>query len=111
MTSLGGNGISLNLNAVVFNPYGFGATLEAANYSVYANGHYIGEGQLAQEYVITPQSTQTLVFPVRVSWESAFLTTGSYLVRMGNVNWKAIGTADVEIGRTPLSVSFEFATG
>ena len=111
MANLGRSGISLDLKAIVSNPYGFGVTLEAANYSVYANGHYIGEGQLAQEYVITPQSTQTLVFPVRVSWESAFLTTGSYLVSLGNVNWKAIGTADVEIGRTPLSVSFEFATG
>jgi len=103
--------MGLNLEAIVFNPYGFGVTLEAANYSVYANGRYIGEGQLAQEYVITPQSTKTLVFPVRVSWESAFLTTGSYVLSLGNVNWKAVGTADVEIGRTPLPVSFEFATG
>jgi LEA14-like dessication related protein len=111
LTDLGRNGINLNLKAVVFNPYGFVMTLEAANYSVYANGHYIGEGQLAQKYAITPRSSQTLVFPVRVSWESAFLTTGSYIVSLGSVNWKALGTADIEIGGNSFFISFEFATG
>jgi LEA14-like dessication related protein len=111
MTGLSRNGVSLNLEAVVYNPNGFGATLKAANYSVYANGHYLGEGQLAHEYDFGPQSSQTIVFPVSVGWKSAFLTTGSYLVDLGNLAWRANGTASIEVVGFPLSVSFEFATG
>ena len=105
------NGLDLNLHAVVYNPNFFGATVEGANYSVYANGHYVGDGRLAREYDITPQSSQTLVFPVSIGWESAFTTTGSYIAGLGNVTWKANGTADVDVGGVSLSVAFEFATG
>ena len=111
VAGLGRNGISLNLKAAVYNSNSFGATLEAANYSVYANGRYLGKGQLAQTYEITPQSSQTLVFPVNISWGSAFRTTGGYIVGLGNVTWKANGTASFEVGGISLSVPFEFATG
>jgi LEA14-like dessication related protein len=111
VTGLSRKGVNLNLQAVVYNLNGFGATVEGANYSVYANGHYVGEGRLAQEYDITQQSSQTLVFPVSVGWESAITTTGSYIVGLGNVTWKANGTADVDVGGISLSVTFEFATG
>lgn len=108
---MGGSGINLNLQAVVYNPNGFGATLEAANYSVYANGRYVGEGQLAHQYAITPQSSQTLVFPISVGWGSAVRMTGSYIVDLGSITWKVDGTAKIEVVGIPLSVSFDFTTG
>jgi LEA14-like dessication related protein len=110
VTGLGLKGLNLSLQAVVYNPNGFGATVEAANYSVYANGHYVGEGQLAHKFDIAPQSSQILVFPVSAGWGSTFMTTGSYIVGLGNVTWKARGTANVDVGGISLYVTFELAT-
>jgi len=50
------SGPSLAFDAVVYNPYGFGATLYEANYSVYADGGYLGNGQTAHGYDLAPQS-------------------------------------------------------
>lgn len=111
MTGLSRSGIDLELNAVVYNPNGFGATLVAANYSVYANGHYLGEGHLTHEYDFGSHSTQTFSLPVNVGWKSAFLTTGSYIVGLGSITWRANGTAAIEIGGIPLTLSFDISTG
>lgn len=111
VTGLGGNGINLNLQAVIYNPNGFGATIDAANYTVRANGQYVGEGRLAHEYAVTPQSSQTLVFPISIGWRSAFKTTGSYIANLGSIAWKVDGTASIEVDGFPLSVAFEFTTG
>jgi LEA14-like dessication related protein len=111
VAGLSRSGIDLNFQAVVYNPLGFGATIEAANYSVYANGQYVGEGQLAREYAITPQSSQTLVFPLGIGWKSAFRTTGSYIVDLGSITWKVNGSASIEVGGLPLSMPFEFTSG
>ena len=111
ITGLSSNGLSLNLKAVVYNPYSFGATLDAANYSVYADGHYAGAGQTAREYDIAPQSSEALVFPISMSWKSAFQTTGSYVVDLGDVTWNVNGTANIEVGEFLLSVPFGFAVG
>jgi LEA14-like dessication related protein len=111
ITGLSSNGLSLSLKAVVYNPYGFGAALDAANYSAYADGHYIGAGQTARAYDLAPQSSQSLVFPISVGWKSALKTTGIYLVGLGDVTWKVNGTAKIEIGGFLFPVPFEFATG
>jgi len=104
---LGPGGPSLALNAVVYNPYGFGATLDEANYSVYADGRYVGNGQTARGFDFPPQSTQTLVFPISLGWKSALLTAGRYVVGLGDLTWKVNGTASIEAGGLPLVVTFE----
>jgi LEA14-like dessication related protein len=108
---LSSNGLSLDLNAVVYNPNAFGAKLDAVNYSIYADGHYLGNGQTVHEYYIAPQSSQTLVFPVNIGWTSAFQTMGSYILSGDNVTWMVNGTANVEVGGLALSVPFKFTTG
>jgi LEA14-like dessication related protein len=107
-TSVGRNGLSLNLSAVVHNPNGFGATLAGANYSVYADGHYVGDGKTNREYDLAPKSSLAVSFPISVGWESAFETTGSYLLNWGHPTWEVSGTAGIEIGGVTLPVSFEF---
>lgn len=111
ITGLNRTGLSLNLNAVFYNPNGFGATLDAVNYSVYANGHYLGSGRTAQKYDLAPQSSETLVFPISIGWKSAFETTGSYMVDWGHVAWEVKGTANISVGGLTLSAPFEFTTG
>ena len=102
------SGPNLAFKAVVYNPFGFGATLYEANYSVYADGRFLGNGQTAHEYDFAPQSTQTLVFPISLGWESAFLTAGHYVLGLGEVTWKVNGTASIGVNGLPLRVTFEF---
>jgi LEA14-like dessication related protein len=110
IAKVGESGPSLNFKVAVHNPTSFGATLQAANYSVYADGHYVGDGRLTQETSMAPGSTQTFTFPVNVGWESALLATGRYVVDLGNLTWMANGTARIDVGGLSLTVSFEFST-
>ena len=111
VTGLNNNGLNLDFNAVVYNPNAFGAKLDAANYSVYADGHYFGSGRTVHEYYIASQSSQTLIFPVSIGWKSGFQTMGSYIMDRGNITWVVNGTANIEVGGFPLSVPFTFTTG
>jgi LEA14-like dessication related protein len=104
-------GPNLDVRAVVYNPDGFGATLNEVNYSVWADGHYLGSGQTAQEYYFAPLSTTDLTFPISIGWTPAFQTAERYFVGWGDVTWEVRGTASVEVGGLHFTTSFEFATG
>ena len=110
ITRLNGTDLSLNFKAVLYNPNGFGATLDTAEYSVYANGHYLGMGRTTQEYDLSPQSSQTLTFPISVSWNAAFKTTESYILNWGQVTWMVNGTAQINISGLSISAPFQFTT-
>jgi LEA14-like dessication related protein len=109
VTGLAAGGPDLSVSAVVYNPNGFGVSLDSANYSIYANGHYLQNGQITREYALAPQSTQTFVFPLSIGWTSAFQTLGSYVWAWGNVNWEVKGTASIEVGGFPLTVPFDIS--
>ena len=111
ITGLNRTDLNMNLKAVLYNPNVFGATLDTAEYSVYANGHYLGSGKTTQEYDITPQSSQTLTFPISVGWNAAFKTTESYILNWGHITWMVNGTAKISIGGLSISAPFEFTTG
>ena len=102
---------SLSFDAAVYNPNSFGATLDAANYSVSANGGYLGSGQTSHKYDLAPRSSTTFVFPVSVGWKSALRATGSYMLNLGSVSWEVSGTAVFSLGGLSLSAPFEFTTG
>jgi len=109
VTGLAVGGPDLSLTAVVYNPNGFGVSLDRANYSVYANGHYLQSGQITRKYTLGPQSTQTFVFPISIGWSPAFQTLGSYVWAWGSVDWEIKGTASIEAGGFPLTVSFDLS--
>jgi LEA14-like dessication related protein len=102
--------IRLNVDAVVYNPNPFRAMLDAANYSVSAKGAHLGNGRTPHEYDLAPRSSSILVFPISLGWRSAFETTGSYVVNLGNLSWEVNGTAVVSLGGLSLSLPFEFTT-
>ena len=110
ITGLNGTDLNINLKAVLYNPNGFGATLDTAEYSVYANGNYLGSGKTTQEYDLTPQSSETLTFPLSVGWNEEFRTVESYIVNWGNITWMVNGTAKINIGGLSISAPFEFTT-
>lgn len=111
VTGLNGKGVGLSLAAVVYNPNSVGATLEMANYSVYVDGHYVGNGQTAKEYDIAPTSTETLVFPIVVGWQSALRTTGYYFAALGKVTLEVKGTASVKALGIALTAPFQLTAG
>lgn len=111
LAALNPNGPGVELNAVVYNGYSFGAVLAGANYSVYADGQYLGNGQTSHEYDFAPRSALTLSFPVTMGWRPAFKTVGEYIISIGDVNWEVNGTAKIDLGGVPILVSFKFATG
>ena len=111
IAGLNHNGASVNVDAVVHNPYAVGATLESANYSVYSNGVFVGSGQTDREYTLAPQSTLTLSFPISISWKSLFQTAGNYLLHLGSATWEVKGSAEISVGGLPLAVPFDLVTG
>jgi len=109
VTGLALGGPDLSFAAVVYNPNGFGVSLNSANYSIYANGHYLQSGHITTKYELAPKSTQTFVFPFSTGWTSAFETLGSYIWDWGNENWEVRGTASIEVSDFPLAVPFDLA--
>jgi LEA14-like dessication related protein len=108
ITGINLNNLSLRVEATVYNPNGFGAMLDAANYSVYANGRYLGTGQTVHEYELAPRSTQTLIFPISIGWKTTFTTMGSYIVDWGHVTWEIKGNAVIKVDGLSLAAPFEF---
>jgi len=111
VVGLNRTGLGIKLSAVVYNPNGFGARLDSVNYSVHANGQYVGSGETTHGYDIAPQSSQTFVFPIEVGWKSAFEAAGHYVLGLGHLTWEVEGFADVDVGSLHLSVPFEFTVG
>ncbi|HXW95871.1 MAG TPA: LEA type 2 family protein [Nitrososphaerales archaeon] len=104
-------GPDLSLTAVVYNPNGFGVSLNGASYSMYADGHYLKSGLITGEYPLAPLSTKAFVFPISIGWKPAFQTLGSYMWGWGNVRWEVKGTASIEVGGFSFSVPFDLTTG
>jgi LEA14-like dessication related protein len=103
--------VGLDIDAVVYNPNSFGATLATANYSVSADGRYLGSGRTTHSYVLSPKSSLSVELPINVGWRSAFDETGNYLVNLGHVSWRVNGTAVVEVAGFSVTVPFEFTIG
>ena len=108
ITGLNSTNLDMNLKVVLYNPNEFGATLETAAYSVYANGHYVGNGKTTQKYDLNPQSSQTLTLPISVGWNAAFKTTETYILNWGHITWMVNGTALIHLGGLSISAPFEF---
>lgn len=100
--------ISLDFRAVVYNPNGFGASLDKVNYTIYASGRYLGRGQMTHGFELAPETTQSLVFPVIVGWGSAFGTVGVYLLSWGRVTFELKGMAEIKLGQFSFAAPFDF---
>lgn len=111
IAGLNSTDLSLDFRAVLYNPNVFGASLEVLNYSIYANGHYLGRGQTARGFDLAPRSTESLAFPIVIGWRSAFETVGEYVLGLGHVTWQVKGTAEIKLGEISLAAPFEFAVG
>lgn len=111
VVGVGRTGLVVRLEALVYNPNPFGATLETTNYSVYANGNHVGNGATARAYTLGPEGLQMVVFSVNAGWLGSFGTVGEYIIGLGHVTWSINGTAVVDAEGLNVSAQYRFIVG
>jgi LEA14-like dessication related protein len=107
VTGLRTSGISINLAAVVRNPNPIGATIARLNYTVFANGEYVGNGSETGKIVVGPGATLSLDFPVMAPWNAVYGMTEHYFLSGGNIVWLVHGEASVSVGGQSFFASFQ----
>ncbi len=94
---------TLNLNLKVYNPNKIPATLDGADYEIYLQGIYIGNGSLNEQLTIPPNETKIARSEVNVRYKNLnqlLNITDEIVKNNGKVNIMIKGNAYVEfIGR------------
>lgn len=92
--NIGLSSATLEVYVNMYNPNnGITATLDRMDYSVYANGNNLGNGQITQRVDIPPQGTKTVSSAFQVSYAGTLRAVWSALTGGGNIKWNLKGTA------------------
>ncbi len=95
--------ITLNLNLKAYNPNKIPATLDGADYEIYLDGIYIGNGTLNEQLIIPPNETKIARSEVNIKYENLnrlLNITDEIVKNNGKVDIMIKGNAYVEfIGR------------
>lgn len=92
--NIGLSSATLEVYINMYNPNnGITATLDRMDYSVYANGNNLGNGQITQRVDIPPQGTKTVSSAFQVSYAGTLRAVWSALTGGGNIKWNLKGTA------------------
>ncbi len=95
----------VDIELSMYNPNQITATLDRADYKVYGNGNYLGNGVIYQRVDIPPGNTQTVSTDFRISYGSALSTIWS-AITSGNINWAVSGTAYFDTPLGTLDIPF-----
>jgi LEA14-like dessication related protein len=107
VVSIGLSSASLELELRVYNPTSFAAVLDRADYSLYANGIYLGDGKISKQE-IPPGGTRTIKTPFSLSYSGALDALWSYL-KTEEVTWRVNGTACYETPLGSFGIPFNHA--
>lgn len=92
--NIGFTSATLEIYLNMYNPNsGITATLDRMDYSVSANGNFLGNGQITQRVDITPRATKTVSSTFQVSYAGTLGAVWSALKNGGNIKWNLKGTA------------------
>jgi LEA14-like dessication related protein len=92
--NVGFTSATLEIYLNMYNPNsGITATLDRMDYSVYANGNYLGNGQVIQRVDISPKATKMVSSTFQVSYAGTLGAIWSALTSGGNIKWNLKGTA------------------
>ncbi len=95
--------ITLNLNLNAYNPNKIPATLDGADYEIYLNGVYMGNGTFNEQLIIPPNETKIARSEVNIKYENLnqlLNITDEIVKNNGKVDIMIKGNAYVEfIGR------------
>jgi len=99
---------SMDVGMVVHNYGGTTATLESINYSLYANGNYVGSGQQAAiNQGIQPHFGRAMTLPVDMTWGPAWPSVSSVMLNGGQLTLEVMGTCIVKVNGSVHSVPFD----
>jgi len=104
--SIGLTSATLNIKLRIYNPNTVTATLDRADYSLYGNENYLGDGTITKRVDIPPGGTTTVTSPFELSYSGAARVIWSALTE-GTIKWKIIGTAYIDTPLGTLTIPFE----
>ncbi|MGB9728090.1 MAG: LEA type 2 family protein [Nitrososphaeria archaeon] len=105
--SVGLTSASLEIVFRIYNPNRVTATLDRADYSVYANGIYLGEGHITGKVDVPANNTVTIVSPFDLSYSGALKTVWPYLMSGGKLLWRINGTLHIDTPLGTLDIPFD----
>lgn len=91
----------LTLVIDIYNPGSITATLDRAEFDVYADGTYLGHGTIPQRVDIPPNATRRISVPFEASY------AGVLSVLKGQRTWTIKGTAYIDTPFGAIAVPFE----
>ena len=96
--SVGLTSAELNIILEIYNPNDITVTLDRADFSVYGNDNYLGDGEITKKINIPPYNKKRVSVPFTLDYFGAARVIWSAL-REGKVVWKITGIAYID---TPL---------
>lgn len=105
--SAGLTSASLEILFRIYNPNKVTATLDRADYSVYANDIYLGEGHITSRVDVPANNTVTIISPFDLSYSGALKTVWPYLTSSGKLLWRINGTVHVDTPFGTLDIPFD----
>lgn len=107
VVSIGLSSASLEVELRIYNPSSVAAVLERADYSLYANGIYLGDGTISKQE-IPPGGTRTIKTPFSLSYSGALEALWSYF-KTDEVTWSVNGTAYYDTPLGSFGIPFNHA--
>lgn len=83
--------------------------MDRADYSLYANDVYLGDGTIPRRYDIPPGGTATVITQFESSYSGALKTIRSYLTTGEKISWRMKGTAHIDTSIGMLNIPFDIS--
>jgi len=105
---IGFTSATLDIRLEFYNPNSeITATLDRADYSLYGNNIYLGDGKITERVDIPPRGTRTVSTPFELSYSGAIKVVWDYLTKGGHITWRLVGTAYIDTPLGTLAVPFD----
>jgi LEA14-like dessication related protein len=103
-------GVNMTIAMVVHNPNEVSGRLTQVNYSMYADGDYVGSGLASTTYTLPARSNYSLGFPIGMGWGPASNIAQAAYLGGGSLDWKLNGTVSADVGGRHFSTPFEYSS-
>jgi len=97
--SIGATSATLEVKLKFYNPGNTAATLDRADYSLYGNALYVGDGRITEKVEIDPGENKIVTTPFNLSYSGTLGVLWEALRTGGQITWRVVGDAYIT---TPL---------
>lgn len=102
------SGATLGIRLRMYNPNPFPATLDSADYSLYGNGNYLGNGIIPSRMDIPANGARSVSTDFDLSYGGAAGVLWSALLE-GRVSWRLTGIAHIRTAIGAIDVPFDLS--